>query len=134
MSTGTGYTPEHAARGLDEAALPPLEAWPNQFADRDYEIEIEIPEFPCRCPKTGQPDFATLTVRYVPDAACVELKSLKLHLQGYRELGVFHENVVNRLHDELRRTLRPRRLEVVGRFAPRGGIVTVVRAGEPLRR
>jgi 7-cyano-7-deazaguanine reductase len=130
MSSTTGYTPEHAARGLDEIVPPPLEAWPNQYPDRDYEIEIEIPEFTCRCPKTGQPDFAALTVRYIPDASCVELKSLKLHLQAFREVGIFHENIVNRLHDELQRTLRPRRLEVLARFAPRGGLVTTVRAGE----
>lgn len=134
MSTTTGYTPEHAARGLADVDPPALEAWPNQYSDRDYEIEIQIPEFTCRCPKTGQPDFATLEVRYVPGESCVELKSLKLYLQAFRETGIFHENVVNRLHDDLMQALHPRRLEVVGRFAARGGIATAVRAGTPERR
>lgn len=134
MSSTTGYTPDHASKGVALADLPALEVWPNQFPDRDYEIDVLMPEFTCRCPKTGQPDFAELRVVYVPGEGCVELKSLKLYLQAFREVGIFHENVVNRLHDDLLAALRPRRLSVEGRFAPRGGIVTVVRAGDPVRR
>lgn len=126
----TGYTPEHAQRGGREGLLlPELAAWPNQYADRDYWIEIESPEFTCRCPKTGQPDYARVRIRYIPDALCVELKSLKEYLQGFREAGIFHENVANRLHDDLSQLMGPRRLEVEVVFLPRGGITTTVRCG-----
>ena len=87
------YTDEHAAAGID-AALPEIETWPNQFPG--YEIEIVIPEFTSVCPKTGLPDFGKLTLRYVPDKLCLELKSLKMYLLAYRNLGIFYENVVNR--------------------------------------
>ncbi len=127
MTQSSGYTDQHARAGRDNLALPPLSAWPNQYADRDYWIEIESPEFTCRCPKTGQPDFAHVRVRYVPGALCVELKSLKEYLQAFREAGIFHENVANRLHDDLQLLLDPRRLEVQVLFLPRGGITTTVR-------
>ena len=130
MTTGAGYTEDHArAGGQAGFELPALEAWPNQYADRDYWIEIETAEFTCRCPKTGQPDFAHLRARYVPDRLCVELKSFKEYLQAFREQGIFHENAANRIHDDLAACLLPRRLEVVLTFQPRGGIVTTVRAG-----
>jgi len=124
----TGYTVDHAQRGGREGlVLPEMAAWPNQYPDRDYWIEIESPEFTCRCPKTGQPDYAHVKIRYVPDALCVELKSVKEYLQGFREAGIFHENVANRLHDDLQALMAPRRLEVQVVFLPRGGITTTVR-------
>ncbi|MDP2360161.1 MAG: preQ(1) synthase [bacterium] len=130
MEQRTGYTGDHARRGgREDLALPELAVWPNQYEDRDYWIEIETPEFTCRCPKTGQPDFARLTLRYVPGPSCVELKSLKEYLQAFRDVGIFHENVANRIHDDLARALAPRRLEVCTVFLPRGGITTTVRAG-----
>jgi len=110
-----------------------LETFPNPKPDRDYTIEFRCPEFTCVCPKTGQPDFASLSFRYVPDASCVELKSLKLYLWNYREVGAFHEAVVNQILDDLVELLTPRFLEVVGEFNVRGGIYTTVSArhGQP---
>ena len=110
-----------------------LETFDNPNPDRDYLIEFRCPEFTCVCPKTGQPDFATLHFRYVADQKCVELKSLKLYLWSYREVGAFHEAVVNRILDDLVALLAPRFLEVSGDFNVRGGIYTKVSArhGEP---
>jgi 7-cyano-7-deazaguanine reductase len=105
-----------------------LETFPNPEPGRDYEIEFSCPEFTCVCPRTGQPDFATIRIRYVPDRECVELKSLKLYLWSYREEGHFHEAVTNRILDDLVAATRPRRMEVEGDFNVRGGIHTVVRA------
>ena len=108
-----------------------LETFPNPEPERDYEIRFECPEFTCVCPKTGQPDFATFTIRYVPDQLCVELKSLKLYLWSFREEGHFHEAVTNRILDDLVEVTRPRRMEIVGDFNVRGGIHTVVTASYP---
>ena len=105
-----------------------LESFPNPSPERDYEIGFECPEFTCLCPRTGQPDFATITVTYVPDALCVELKSLKLYLWSYRNEGHFHEAVTNRILDDLVEIIGPRRMKVVGDFFIRGGIHTVVTA------
>jgi len=126
------YTDAHAASGT-RAPLPPLETWPSQYPD-DYEIVITIPEFTSICPKTGLPDFATLTVTYVPDRRCVELRALKEYLVAYRSLGIFNENVVNRVLSDLVAAVRPRRLAVRGVFTPRGGIQTTVEARWPRRR
>jgi 7-cyano-7-deazaguanine reductase len=104
-----------------------LETFPNPAADRDYEIAMEAPEFTCLCPKTGQPDFATIRLSYVPDKLCVELKSLKLYLWSFRDEGHFHEAVTNLISDDLVRTLKPRSLQLEGDFWIRGGIHTVVR-------
>lgn len=123
------YTDRHAASGVRDA-LPRLETWPSQYP-ADYEVVITIPEFTSICPKTGQPDFATLTVTYVPDRRCVELKSLKAYVNAYRSLGVFNENVVNRFLGDLVRALEPRRIAVRGVFTPRGGIQTTVEARFP---
>jgi 7-cyano-7-deazaguanine reductase len=123
------YTDRHAASGVRDA-LPKLETWPSQYPS-DYEIVITIPEFTSICPKTGLPDFATLTVTYVPDRRCVELKSLKEYVNAYRNLGIFNENVVNRVLGDLVRTLQPRRMAVRGAFTPRGGIQTTVEARFP---
>jgi len=123
------FTDRHAASGVRHA-LPKLETWPSQYPS-DYEIVITIPEFTSLCPKTGLPDFATLTVTYVPDRRCVELKSLKEYVNAYRNLGIFNENAVNRVLGDLVRALRPRRIAVRGAFAPRGGIQTTVEARFP---
>ena len=105
-----------------------LETFPNPRPGRDYEIAFECPEFTCLCPRTGQPDFATVQIRYVPEALCVELKSLKLYLWSFRDEGHFHEDVTNRILDDLVRAVRPRWAEVTGDFNVRGGIKTEVRA------
>lgn len=105
-----------------------LETFPNPKPDRDYVIEFECPEFTCLCPRTGQPDFATLRVRYVPDGECVELKSLKLYLWSFRNEGAFHEAVVNKILDDLAAVCKPRFMEIVGDFYVRGGIRTTVTA------
>ncbi len=105
-----------------------LETFPNPKPERDYQIAFECPEFTCVCPMTGQPDFATIRITYVPDEKCVELKSLKLYLWSFRDEGHFHEAVTNRILDDLVALLRPRRMQVVGDFAVRGGIHTVVTA------
>jgi 7-cyano-7-deazaguanine reductase len=105
-----------------------LETFPNPEPGRDYEIQFTCPEFTCACPRTGQPDFATIRIVYVPDRTCVELKSLKLYLWSYRDEGHFHEAVTNRILDDLVAAVRPRRMEVVGDFNVRGGIHTVVTA------
>ncbi|MCA8955419.1 MAG: NADPH-dependent 7-cyano-7-deazaguanine reductase QueF [Planctomycetes bacterium] len=105
-----------------------LDTFPNPSPERDYLIEFRCPEFTCVCPKTGQPDFATVTFRYVAAERCVELKSLKLYLWSYRDVGAFHEAVVNRILDDLVALLEPRFLEVAGEFNVRGGIYTRVTA------
>lgn len=107
---------------------PALATFANPHPQRDYEVRLECPEFTCVCPVTGQPDFATIRIRYVPDRLCVELKSLKLYLWGFREVGSYHEAVTNQILDDLRLALAPRRLEVEGDFRVRGGIHTVVAA------
>jgi 7-cyano-7-deazaguanine reductase len=104
-----------------------LTTFPNPNPERDYEIAFEAPEFTCLCPMTGQPDFATIRIRYVPDAKCVELKSLKLYLWSYRDEGTFHEAVTNRIANDLIAALDPRYLHVEGDFYVRGGIKTVVK-------
>src|ERR1700694_4086248 len=110
-----------------------LETFVNPAPRRDYRIHMEIPEFTCLCPKTGQPDFATLLLDYVPDKLCVELKSLKLYIWSFRNEGAFHEAVTNRILDDLVAALAPRKAEVVGDFLVRGGIHTVVTARHPDR-
>jgi 7-cyano-7-deazaguanine reductase len=103
-----------------------LETFENQFPGRDYVIEIVCPEFTSVCPKTGQPDFGTLTFTYTPDGKCVELKSLKLYLQSYRNAGIFYEHATNRILDDLVAVLAPRSMKLVAAFTPRGGISTSV--------
>jgi 7-cyano-7-deazaguanine reductase len=108
--------------------MPTLETFPNRHPGRDYEIEITCPEFTSVCPKTGQPDFGTIRIRYVPDVKCLELKALKLYLHEYRNKGIFYEHVTNVILDDLVAALAPRRMTVEGDFNVRGGIGTVVRA------
>ncbi len=122
------YSDEHARSGLD-AELPPIETWPNQYPD--YEITVEIPEYNAICPRTGLPDFGHLTIRYVPDELCLELKSLKLYIVGYRNVGIFYENAVNRILRDCVAACRPRKMTVIGRFSSRGGISSTVEASYP---
>lgn len=121
------YTDDHASSGVT-AELPEIETWPNQFPGRDYEIEISSPEFTSVCPKTGLPDHGTLTVRYVPDQDCLELKSYKMYLLAYRNLGIFQENIVNRILEDIVRATKPRKATVLGDFTPRGGIYSKISA------
>ena len=118
---------EHAVTATtSDNARDLLETFDNQFPGRDYVIEIVCPEFTSVCPKTGQPDFGTLTFTYTPDRKCVELKSLKMYLQSFRNQGIFYENVTNRILDDLVAVLQPRRMKLVAAFTPRGGITTSV--------
>ena len=110
----------------DAPSAEQLETFENQYAGRDYTIEIVCPEFTSLCPKTGQPDFGTITFSYTPAQRCVELKSLKLYLQRFRNQGVFYEHVVNRLLDDFVSVCRPKQCRVTGAFTPRGGITTTV--------
>jgi 7-cyano-7-deazaguanine reductase len=119
------YTDEHAAAGV-HAVLPEIETWPNQYAD--YEIEIVQPEFTSVCPKTGLPDFGKVVLRYVPDKVCLELKSYKTYLNAYRNLGIFQENVVNRVLEDVVKAAKPKFATVIGEFAARGGLSTTVTA------
>lgn len=105
-----------------------LETFENQYPQREYEIDISIPEFTCVCPKTGQPDFATINIKYVPAELCIELKSLKLYIYAYRNEGAFHEHVTNKILDDIVEACGPIRAEVSGDFNVRGGIKTVVKA------
>jgi 7-cyano-7-deazaguanine reductase len=116
---------------VPSAPTSALETFANPHPERDYLIHFECPEFTCLCPRTGQPDFATIRIRYIPDALCVELKSLKLYLWSYRDTGAFHEAVTNDILDDLVRALRPRAMEVVSDFNVRGGIHTTVMARHP---
>ena len=113
---------------IRQLETPPIETWENQYPHRDYTIEITHLEFTAVCPKTGLPDFATLRVTYVPDKECVELKSLKEYLLFYRDVGIFHEHVVNKVLEDVVAACQPREVEVIGDFNVRGGIKTVVRA------
>jgi len=122
------YTDEHAISGLD-AKLPTIETWPNQYPD--YEICVEIPEYNAICPKTGLPDFGSLTIRYVPAERCLELKSLKLYIVAYRNVGIFYENAVNRILADCVAACRPKRMTVTGKFSSRGGISSTVEVRYP---
>jgi 7-cyano-7-deazaguanine reductase len=125
------YTPEHAAAGLD-IRFPEIETWPNQFPG--YEIVIDDPEFTSVCPKTGLPDFGVITLHYQPGKVCLELKSYKEYLHHYRNLGIFQENVVNRVLEDVVRWAKPVWAEVRGEFRPRGGISTTVVARWPRKK
>ena len=107
-----------------------LEVVPNEYTNRDYTIDISIPEFNCVCPKTGLPDFGTIYITYVPDKYIVELKSLKLYVVKFRNLGIFHEHVTNKIMDDFKNACHPRTINVIGDFHPRGGIKTIVSANE----
>jgi len=119
------YTDEHAASGV-HAPLPEIETWPNQYPD--YEIEIVNPEFTSVCPKTALPDFGKIVLRYTPDKLCLELKSYKMYMLAYRDLGIFQENVVNRILRDVVKAAKPKRATVIGDFSARGGLTTLVTA------
>jgi 7-cyano-7-deazaguanine reductase len=119
------YTDEHARAGID-AKLPEIETWPNQYPG--YTITIEIPEFTSVCPKTAQPDFGALTLSYEPEEQCLELKSLKLYLLEYRNLGIFYENVVNKVLADIVAATSPLWARLEGKFTPRGGIRSTITA------
>jgi 7-cyano-7-deazaguanine reductase len=116
------------ATNMSTAKQDLLETFENQFPQRDYEIEIVCPEFTSVCPKTGQPDFATLTFTYTPDQVCVELKSLKMYLQSYRNDGIFYEHITNTILDDLVQLVKPRQMKLVAAFTARGGLTTNVTA------
>jgi 7-cyano-7-deazaguanine reductase len=128
MAKNRRYTDEQAAAGV-RADLPEIETWPNQYPG--YEIVIDIPEFTSVCPRTGLPDFGVIIIRYMPDKNCLELKSLKEYMTAYRNLGIFQENVVNRVLEDVVRWAKPVWAVVKGEFRPRGGIGTVVEARYP---
>lgn len=125
------YTDEHAISGVD-TKLPEIETWPNQYPG--YEIEIVIPEFTSVCPKTGLPDFGKITLTYVPDKLCLELKSLKMYELEYRNLGIFYENVVNKFLRDVVRACKPVSATVTGEFTPRGGIQSRITASWSKKR
>ena len=125
---GFSYTERHAKSGLS-TPLPEIETWPNQY--KGYEITIEIPEYTAICPKTGLPDFGTIHLRYMPDKSCLELKSLKLYIHAYRNLGIFYENAVNRILLDVVSACRPVWATVTGRFTARGGLFSTIEAKYP---
>jgi 7-cyano-7-deazaguanine reductase len=122
------YTVEHARAGI-KARLPELETWPNQFPG--YIITTRFPEYSSVCPKTGLPDFGTITIRYMPSKSCLELKALKMYLLAYRDLGIFYENSVNKMLQDIVKAIRPKWCIVRGEFTPRGGLTTSVVARWP---
>ncbi len=122
------YTDEHARSGID-VPLPKIESFENQF--RNYEITISIPEYTSICPKSGLPDFGTITIRYVPNKRCVELKSLKMYILAYRNLGIFYENAVNRILRDFVQASKPVRAVVTGEFNVRGGMKSTIEASYP---
>jgi len=122
------YTDEHSRAGID-AKLPALERWPNHFPG--YEITIRFPEYTSVCPKTGLPDYGTITIQYTPNRSCLELKALKMYLLAYRDLGIFYENAVNRMLRDIVAAIRPVQCRVSGDFTPRGGLTTTVEARWP---
>ena len=105
-----------------------LEIVDNQYKDRDYLIDVDIPEFNCVCPKTGLPDFGTIHIQYIPNKYIVELKSLKLYIVKFRNIGIFHEHVTNRILDDFKKACQPKKINIVGDFHPRGGIKTTVKS------
>ena len=111
---------------IREMKTPSIETWKNEYSDKDYTIEVTTPEFTAICPKTGLPDFGTIQISYIPDEQCVELKSLKEYFLFYRDVGIFHEHVVNKILVDFVSACNPRRVEIVGDFHVRGGIKTVI--------
>ena len=129
------YTQKHAKAGID-AKLPKIECWQNQFEKPDscrasYEITIVIPEFTSTCPKTGLPDFGTITIKYQPDKLCLELKSIKYYIGAYRNLGIFYENAINKILRDIVSASKPIWAKVTGEFNPRGGMQSIVEASYP---
>ncbi len=117
---------KYGEKAIEEANL---EIWENKHRENDYEINIEFPEFTCKCPMSGYPDFATIKIKYIPDKYVVELKSLKLFLNQYRDRYISHEDSTNEIFNALKNALKPKHLEVVGDFTPRGNVKTVIKIG-----
>jgi len=115
---------KYGEKDIKEAKLEP---WENPYPDRDYNIEISFPEFTCLCPRSGYPDFATIRLSYIPDKYVVELKSIKMYLNSYRDQGISHEEVTNKIFDDLKEVLTPRKMEVIGDFNVRGNVKTVIK-------
>jgi len=115
-------------KNIRRLKIPRIDTWLNQYNDKDYIVTLEFPEFTCVCPKTGLPDFANITIQYRPDKWCVELKSFKLYMLYYRDIGIFHEHAVNKILDDFVRSCRPRWAYIKGEFNLRGGIKTTVSA------
>ena len=131
-STKFGYTTGQA-QSVKRIQLPALEAWENQY-NRDYTIKIVHPEFTSVCPKTGLPDFGTITIDYVPGKLCLELKSLKYYFLQYRNCGIFMENIANRVLDDVVKAIKPKSCTVTGDFTPRGGLRSVIEASYPYKK
>jgi len=119
---------EGLQKEIRKLKTPVIEVWENRYQDKDYTINISIPEFTCICPNTGLPDFAVIYLNYRPKKWCLELKSLKLYINFYRNIGIFHEHAVNRILEDIVKSCRPKQCEVIGEFNIRGGIKTTVRA------
>jgi len=119
---------EGLQKNIRKLKTPAIEVWDNQYSDRDYVVNLNLPEFTCICPKTGLPDFATINISYKPAKTCLELKSLKLHCVSYRNVGIFHEHLANKLLDDCVRACRPRWMKIEVVMNPRGGIATTVTA------
>lgn len=129
--TSLGYTADQARSGTGER-LPAIDTWPNQY--RGYEIRIDIPEYTSICPKTGLPDFGTITIDYLPESRCIELKSLKQYILAFRNLGIFYENAVNRILEDIAKATRPKWAVVTGAFTTRGGMRSTITVRYPRRR
>ncbi|MBQ4493721.1 MAG: NADPH-dependent 7-cyano-7-deazaguanine reductase QueF [Elusimicrobiaceae bacterium] len=121
-----GYTKDHARKGAN-AVLPDIQCWENQY-NRDYLVKIVLPEFTSVCPKTGLPDFGTITIEYIPNKLCLELKSLKYYLLEYRDMGIFMENIANKILDDIVKACKPQCARVIGEFTPRGGLKSIITA------
>jgi 7-cyano-7-deazaguanine reductase len=126
MTKKSGY--EDLQRHIRGMKTPKVEVFKNQYADRDYVVELNCPEVTCICPKTGLPDFVTVRLSYIPDKTCIELKSFKMYLVRFRNEGIFHENLINRILDDAVKACRPRWAKAEGIVTPRGGIQTTVTA------
>lgn len=122
---------KYGAKAVEEAHLEP---WPNPNPEKDYDIDISYPEFTCLCPRSGYPDFAEIIINYVPDEFVVELKSLKLYLNSYRDQNISHEEVTNKIYDDLKQCLKARRLTVIGDFNVRGNVKTIITVGDKLEK
>ena len=124
LKTKSSY--EGLQENIRNLKTPKIEVWKNQYADKEYVINLEIPEFTCICPKTGLPDFATIKIEYSPDKYCIELKSFKMYTIFYRNIGIFHEHAINKILEDFVKSCKPRWVKITGEFNPRGGIKTTV--------
>lgn len=128
MKRNTKSLYEGLQENIRKLKTPKIEVWKNQYADKEYAITLDIPEFTCICPKTGLPDFAAVKIEYSPDKYCIELKSFKMYTIFYRGVGIFHEHLINRMLEDFVNAAKPRWVRITGIFNPRGGITTTVAA------